>query len=66
MVDEVKLVENKQPKSKIIAKKDLYMMGRKGGLRVEVREKLDGNRFLRISRWSEKDSQHLIIIQEKH
>jgi len=66
MAEEIEQIIEEGPKSKIIVKRDLYMMGKKGGLRVEVREKNDGNRYLRFGKWWEAGNMTFVINQEKH
>lgn len=58
--------ESNRSQSKLICKKDLYMMGRKGGLRVEVRENDKGDRYLRFGRWWDSGNQNFVINKEKH
>jgi len=69
MVEESIKEEPKSKKSKSIVKKYVYMMGKKGGFLVEVRQNLeDDKRYLKINKWwsgSKKDS-YLVINQERH
>lgn len=58
---------NVTPKSKVIAKNYVYMMGEKGGLGIEVREKLEErNRYLRFNKWWGNVNTNLILNKEKH
>ncbi len=55
------------PKSKVIAKNYVYMMGEKGGLGIEVRENLEKrNRYLRFNKWWGNVNTNLILNKEKH
>jgi hypothetical protein len=69
MAEETIIENKKSPKSKVIAKNYVYLMGEKGGLKVEVRQNIEhGDRYLRINKWWQgqgKDN-HLILNKERH
>jgi hypothetical protein len=51
VADTIPKQNSKRPRDIVVAQDDIYFMGKKGGLRVEVVEDESGFRYLRIRKW---------------